>query len=51
MVNNLKLDDIEPFDMESIKKTYTREEKIGDVIFPITYYPDGMVIVDYPIKL
>ena len=42
---------VEGFDMEFIKKSFTREEKIGDTVFPVTYYSDGMVIVDYPTKL
>lgn len=42
---------VEGFDMEFIKKSFTREEKIGDTVSPVTYYSDGMVIVDYPTKL
>ena len=42
---------VEGFDMEFIKKTYTRQEVIGDTVFPVTYYPNGMIIVDYPTKL
>jgi len=42
---------VEEFDMEFIKKTYTRQEVIGDTVFPVTYYPNGMIIVDYPTKL
>jgi hypothetical protein len=30
------------------KTTY---EKIGDTIFPVTEFPNGMVIVDYPDRL
>ena len=42
---------VEGFDMEFIKKTYTRQEVIGNTVFPVTYYPNGMIIVDYPTKL
>jgi hypothetical protein len=31
-----------------ISKSFTRHEKIGDTIFPVTYGPNGMVTVDYP---
>ena len=29
----------------------TKNEEIGGIIFPVTYFKDGMVIVDYPNKL
>jgi hypothetical protein len=38
------------FDMQFLKSR-TVEEKIGNTVFPVTYFNDGMVIVDYPIKL
>lgn len=41
----------EGFDMEFIKKTYTKEEVIGDTVFPVTYYPNGTILIDYPTKL
>ena len=40
----------ETFDMQFIKSR-TVHEKIGDTVFPVTYFDDGMVIVDYPTRL
>lgn len=40
----------ESFDTQFIKSR-TVHEKIGDTVFPVTYFDDGMVIVDYPTKL
>ena len=36
---------------EIVEPLLTRQEKIGDTIFPVTYGPNGIVIVivDYPI--
>lgn len=31
-----------------IKRSVRTFEKIGDNIFPIEYYDDGMIIIDYP---
>lgn len=39
------------FDISKIKRTTTTNEKIGDTWFPVTYYEDGMVTVDYPTRL
>lgn len=30
------------------QKSFTRYEKIGDTVYPVTYGPNGMVTVDYP---
>lgn len=29
-------------------KPLIKHEKIGDIIFPVTYGPNGIVLVDYP---
>lgn len=42
---------VDAFDMEFIKKTYTREEVIGDTVFPVNYHSDGIITIDYPNKL
>lgn len=33
------------FDTKGIVRKY---EKIGDTIFPVTHFPNGIVVVDYP---
>ncbi len=35
------------FNME-IRRSFTRHEKIGNTIFPVTYCDNGMVLIDYP---
>lgn len=42
---------VDAFNMEFIKKTYTKTELIGDTAFPVNYHSDGMITVDYPNKL
>ena len=36
------------FDTSGIKMSKTTHEKIGDTVFPVTYFPNGMIFVDYP---
>jgi hypothetical protein len=38
-------------DTSKIRKCTTKMEKIGDTIFPVRYYEDGTVIIDYPSKI
>ena len=44
----------ENMDMQGIvfgkRSSITKHEKLGDVIFPVTYFDNGLVIVDYPDK-
>lgn len=39
------------FDTSKIQRTKTVNEKIGNTWFPVTYYENGMVTVDYPSRL
>ncbi len=41
----------EGLDTSKIQRVTTVSEKIGDTWFPVTYYPDGSVIIDYPSRL
>jgi hypothetical protein len=38
-------------DTSSIKRVTTKMEKIGDTMFPVNYFEDGIVTVDYPSKI
>lgn len=29
-------------------KAFSTFEQIGDTVYPVTYFPNGIVIVDYP---
>ena len=37
-------------DISDIKMVITKNEKIGNTWFPVTYYEDGTVLVDYPLR-
>lgn len=41
-------DVMKDFIPESYEKVFTSHEKIGDAIYPVTYFPNGMVLMDYP---
>jgi hypothetical protein len=32
----------------TIKMAETKYENFGDSVFPVTYWPDGLVTIDYP---
>lgn len=32
----------------NVPKSVTKYEKFGDTVFPVTYYEDGMIVMDYP---
>ena len=38
-------------DTSSIKSVTTKMEKIGNTFFPVNYYEDGTITVDYPSRL
>lgn len=38
----------EGVDTSSIKSGITKMEKIGDNWFPVSYYENGIVLIDYP---
>jgi hypothetical protein len=48
MLDKLKENGI---DLNTIKPCIHKNEKFGDTWFPVTYYEDGTVIVDYPDRL
>jgi hypothetical protein len=41
----------EGIDTSKVRKCTYKMEKIGDTIFPVRYYEDGSVIIDYPSKI
>lgn len=47
----IKKMDKEGLDTSKIQRVITVNEKIGDTWFPVTYFPDGSVIIDYPSRL
>lgn len=42
------LDYLKENNIDTSKSVVTKHEKIGDTVFPVSYFPNSMVIVDYP---
>lgn len=48
MVKKMKEEGI---DTSKIRKCTYKMEKIGDTVFPVRYYDDGSITIDYPSKI